>query len=55
MLSLKSVKPQAVTLTLAGKVALSSVLRSGVAAFKQFASQQAANREPRYKTRSLPW
>ena len=55
MLSIKSVKTQAAALSLAGKVALSSVLESGVAALKLSECQQATNRESRYKTRSLPW
>ena len=55
MLNLKSVKIQAVALTLAGKVALSSFRKSGVAAPKLSECHQAANRELRYKTRSLPW
>ena len=55
MLSLKSIKTQAIALTLAAKEALSGVLGAGVAALKLSGCHQAANRELRYKTRSLPW
>ena len=46
MLRLMSARAQAVAF---------SVLRSGVAALKLSAYDQATNRELRYKTRSLPW
>ena len=55
MLSLESVKTQVVALTLAGTVALSRVLGSGVAALNLSARHQATDRELHYKTTSLPW
>ena len=51
----RTARARAVALTLAGKIAISSVLRSSAAAPKLSECDQAADRQLRYKTRSLPW
>ena len=55
MLKFITVSARAIALTMAGKAALSSVLRSGVAAPRPSECDRAADRQLRYKTRSLPW
>ena len=55
MLNFITARARAVALTLAGTIAISSVLRSSAAAPKLSECDQAADWQLRYKTRSLPW
>ena len=55
MLRFITASARAVALTLAGTAALSNALRSRAAAPKQSECDRAADRQLRYKTRSLPW